>query len=312
MIEHVWFYALVPLLSATFCLVLLKKLITNKAEYPYIILFANWAVLDLFLASGYLILLINNTIFRYSADAYLISLYFLFTNLLLFAINLSIKKLTPKIQLAFYIVPAILTIFHICGWMIEDFRIEHNTLMHNDGPLAFIFDFYILLSSIAVYQTFKKRSKDKTLPRLLRAKNLLARIAFFPLIAMFIIIILLSMTQWAFPTVLVIPIISVYTTLIYYYISRDRIIDLSMGLDFIVSRSRVAIKLLETEASKTGLKDHYSDVEKVFIEEALEKNDNNVKAAAKSLGYEYTTINKKLSKIEKDRETGKLVPNKNE
>jgi DNA-binding NtrC family response regulator len=87
-----------------------------------------------------------------------------------------------------------------------------------------------------------------------------------------------------------------------------------MGLDFIVSRSRVAIKLLEIEASKTGLKDHYSDVEKVFIEEALEKNDNNVKAAAKSLGYEYTTINKKLSKhsIDKSRETNKLVPSKNE
>ena len=302
MIENVWFYSSLPLISALCCLFLLRKLITNKKGLVYTLLFSNLALMNLTQSVGYLVLSMSISVGKYVADVYLITLYFFFAHLFLFVCYLSNDPIKPKHRRIIYLFPFLLTFLHINGWMVDGYRIEHNTPMHNDGPLAWCFDLYIITVSLATPALLWQNIKNNLGDRMLVSKNAITLISFIPLTIAFAIIILLSRTQYAIPVVIIIPTISIYTAITYYYISRDKVIDLSIGLSFFCERIKLAYLLLEIHKTKTDLKTFNKAVEKQFIQEALEEQNYNIQETADYLDINHTTLRNKI------KEYSLLVP----
>lgn len=92
--------------------------------------------------------------------------------------------------------------------------------------------------------------------------------------------------------------ITIYTAYAFYYLSRESVADLSIGVGFFFDRMRIAYLLLETHKSKSDLKSYHKEVEKQFIIEALREHDNRIYDAADFLGYNHTTLRNKIKEYD--------------
>ncbi len=298
MVNHLWFYSSLPFIAAVICCYLLGKLLVKKSNIGALLLFSNLALLNIIQAALYLALSYSQVIGEYFADAYLITAYFFFAHLTLFAVSLSKKPVTPIKHYLMYVLPGVLTVFHLSGLMVDGYRFEQNALMHNDGPLAWCFDVFALVSCIAAAAILFNNIKANRGNRMLTSKNIIGLISFVPLILAFFIIILLSATPYAFPVVIVGSLITIYTALAFYYLLRDSVVDLSIGLTFFWRRLSLAYLLLETHKTKTDLKTFTKAVEKQFINEALELHKGNIQETADYLGINHTTLRNKIKEYD--------------
>lgn len=296
MIENLWPYAILPLVPAAICLLLLTKLYKNRAQGHYLKLFSNLMLMNIAQAIGYVAFSVDPIAAERMADLYLISGYFFFTHLLMTAICLSNNQLLFKrLSLNWlYLAPLSLTVLHISGFIVESYRMEQNAVMHNDGTLAWCLDAYILSTCMITIALLCKNIKSNKGNRMLASKNMVALISFVPLVAVFILLVILSTTRYAIPVVVIGPVITLYTAMTFFYISRQRVIDLSIGLKFFYDRLKLAYLLLETHKTKDNLKSFSKAVDKQFIKEALEENNRHIQATADYLGMNHTTLRNKI------------------
>lgn len=159
MVEHTWLFISLAIVATISCLWLLKRLLTKRASKEFILLFGNLAVMNIFQTLGYAAWHLSPRLGELSADLYLVSAYFFFTHLLIFSFGLSKSPLTGKKFAALYIYPVLLTLLHASGLTIESYRIEQNTLMHNDGLLAPLFDIYVLFCCVGSATVFARNIK---------------------------------------------------------------------------------------------------------------------------------------------------------
>jgi hypothetical protein len=227
MISAFLFYSLYPTLVVILCALLLHKAYRSGAGLPYLKLFTNLAVINLFQIIIYISLKNSFEIASYAADAYLIAAYFLFTHFMQLALYLSEtdRGAWPKYL---YIPPIILTLLHLSGLMVESYRIENNAILHNDGALAWVFDAFVVFSSIATIIIFTYNfAKNKT-DELIASKNMIALISFIPFVLTSIVLVIFSNTDNIIPVVIIIPSISLYILAVFYYIciNKRRIVDI--------------------------------------------------------------------------------------
>jgi hypothetical protein len=298
--NDIWLYSFLPAIPALSCVVLLLKLNRNKAEWFSIRLFVNLLMMNVIQALAYIVFSFSLDIAKYIADAYLISAYFFFTHLLIYVSQLSENPPSIKNISKLYAFPFLMTSFHLAGLMVSDYRVENNALLHNDGPLAWCLDVYILSScmfSVAFLLRNAKQARYKN--TLLYSKNVLALISFIPLVIAFFVIVTLSMTQYAIPVVIIGPMVTLYTSFAFYYISKRRIIDASIGLRLLKSRVSLAWKLLEThKKNKESIKDLKNAIDKQFIKETLEENDHHIQKTADAMGLNHTTLRNKIKEFD--------------
>ncbi len=305
MIHNIGFYTLLPTASTLCCVFLLNKLIFRNTSRYYVLLFANLALMNLAQTLGYLLIPYSVAWAEYAADAYLITAYFFFTHLILLAISLS-GKAPSSAYLRFQYWPAVcLSILHMNGLIVESYRIDQNTLMHNDGKLSWLFDGFILMSCLATLSYLFKNLSQNNQDQILMSKNMIAILSLIPLISVFFILILLSTTPYAVPVAIVGPLICIYAALTFYYLSRDSVANLSIGIVFFFERLKMAYLLLETGNTKRGLKQFNKSVEAQFIKEALVKNGGNIQATADYLDINHTTLRNKIKEY-------KLQPGKSD
>lgn len=303
MIEHRWLFIALTFFAALCCLGLLKNLIAKRAPKEFLLLFGNLATMNLMQGLGYAVWATSPILGKLFADLYLISAYFFFTHLLLFSFGLSKNPLKGKKWALAYCYPALLTVLHAAGFMVENYRIEQNSLMHNDGPLAGLFDIYVLLCCTGSAAVFTRNIKSHRGNKILCSKNFIGLFSFLPLILVFVVIILLSLSDYAIAVGIISPMITVYTAYAYYYLSRDSVVDLSIGVGFFFDRLKIAYLLLETHKSKSDLKTYHKEVEKQFIIEALKEHDYRIYDAADFLGYNHTTLRNKIKEYDISLET---------
>lgn len=291
MITNIWFYSVFPLCAAIFCLALLKKAYKANANTPYIKLFANLAILNILQCTGYILFAISPPIAEYIADAYLISLYFLFIHLLMVALSLSPHG-SPAWGNYFYAFPLALTALHLMGLMVDSYRIEHNSLMHDDGRLGWCLDVFVLFSSVLSAFVFIRNNKKIQNNNVMASRNIIAIYSFFPLIGALVGLSALSKTSYALPVVIVVPAISIYIMATFYYISRSQIIDLTIGWKGIRQR----LYLLEQGLGQLNNKrdfDHLSyKWREQLYKEAMERNNNDYKAASEDISVSESTLRK--------------------
>lgn len=137
------------------------------------------------------------------------------------------------------------------------------------------------------------------------SKNLIALSSFIPLIAVFAVVVALSRTSHAIAIGLIGPMISIYTAYTYHYLTRERVVDLSIGVAFFYDRLKLAHLLLETHKSKADLKHFHKEVERQFITEALQEKNYDIYDTADYLGFNHTTLRNKIKEYEIPLDTDK-------
>ncbi len=296
MINNLWMYAALPMVPAVLCVFILIRLYKRKMGNHYIKLFSNLVLMNFSQAIMYVLFSFSVKAAGYAADAYLIAAYFFFTHLMMTSIFLSDRK-NIFINISsdwLYAFPLLLTFLHFNGLMVESYRVEQNSLMHNDGSFAWCFDLYIMISNILTIYFLLRNVKHCKKQRMTVSKNLIAIISFIPLIIVFFIVVALSSTKYAIPVAVIGPTITFYTALSFYYISQERVIDLSIGGRFFWDRLKLAYKLLETDKTKADMRTFHKHIDKQFIKEALYENDRQIQATADYLRINHTTLRNKI------------------
>lgn len=134
--------------------------------------------------------------------------------------------------------------------------------------------------------------------KVIASKNIIALVAFIPLILVTLIIILLSRTPYVIPVVFIVPIVITYTAVAFYYLLRDRVIAVSVGVGFFLNRLKLANQLLEMKNNKDEIKSFTKAIEKQFIIEAMEVYGGDISATAEHLGMNHTTLRNKIKEYE--------------
>ncbi|MCF6281252.1 MAG: hypothetical protein L3J28_03430 [Candidatus Polarisedimenticolaceae bacterium] len=297
----IWVYIFLPAISALACLYLLRKLLSKKASIESMLLFSSLTLMNVWQVSLYLTWSDALTVGSYFADAYLITSYFFFTQLILFAISLSGKAVNIYPYYVLYLIPGTLSLFHIFGLMVASYRFEANALLHNDGILAWCFDLFILVACLATVSILWRNMRRYFADKIIASKNIIALVSFIPLTFVFTVLILLSRTPYAIPVVVIGPFITLYTAVTFYYLQRERVVDLSVGISFFINRLKLANQLLEMKNTKGELKSYTKAVERQFILEVMEIHDGNIQKTADYLGMNHTTLRNKIKEYEVDQ-----------
>lgn len=298
MTQNIGIYVLFPALAFISCLSLYIKLLTRQSNRASLLLFANMTLMNLALVVLQLLLPHSPIIAEYMADAYLIFTYFFFAHLVFFALNLSAKPLKAIQYQILYAFPVLLTLFHLSGFMIESYRFDHNSLMHNDGMLAWCFDVYAVVSCFATVSFLFQNLRQCKDDRILISKNIIAILSCIPLVLVAFIIVLLSRSDHPVPVVILGSSITLYTAVTFFYLSRDKVADVSIGIAFFFARLKLAYQLLETDKTKMDSKQFNKQLERQFIKEALVAADGNIQAAADYMQVNHTTLRNKIKEYD--------------
>lgn len=293
-----WLYTLLPALSVVICLFLFKKLLSNGANRECLLLFFYLILINSIQVIAHISWSYSLTLTEYLTDAYLITAYFFFTQLILFSMSLSEKPINLLFRRLLYVFPIVFTVFHFMGLMVEGFRSEGYMIYHNDGTLAWCFDLYAIIACVATAILLKKNKRKPYDDEVNASKNIIAPISFLPVIFIFMALVVLSRTEYVIPVVVVVPLISIYAAITFYYLQRESVADLSFGIRFFFDRLMLANKLLELDNSKDELRSYKKEVEKLFILEVLEKHDGNIQETADYLGMNHTTVRNKIKEYE--------------
>ncbi|MDH5301025.1 MAG: hypothetical protein OEW58_06650 [Gammaproteobacteria bacterium] len=293
-----WIYAVLPALSASGCIYLLKRLLAKGVARESIALFANLGVMNIVTVLFYLTWPFFPNDIDYVADAYLISVYFMCAHLWLFAVSLSGKPVNSMLRNALYAVPVLLTVFHLAGLMVDDYRVEHYAILHNDGVLGWSFDLFALLAAMATIATLWRNVRVHMEDKVVASRNIVALVSFVPLIAALVVVDLLSRTPYAIPVTMIGPMVILYAAVAFYYLHRERVVYLSVGIRFFMHRLKLAYALLEIGNTKSDMRGYTKAVEKQFILEALEKHQGKIQETADYLGMNHTTLRNKIKEYD--------------
>lgn len=283
--------SLLPFIATLICGRLIYKLNGRATSATPYALFANLFALAAIQTAGYWTATVSAQAAPYFADAYLIGAYFFFAHLVLFALYLSGRNYKYKYLL--YGPPILLTALHWSGLMIESYRWEQHSLMHNDGPAAVAFDAFALISLIACIAILCVNSRSAG-DRITKSRNRIMIYSFIPLVIMFGVLALLSATDYAVSATLVSPLTIIYSSLMYYYISGHEVVDCSSGPGYFLGRLKLAWLLLKTGTGNADLKAFKKALDAQIIAESLARNNYNIPTVAREMQIHHTTLRSKI------------------
>lgn len=287
MISNPVLFSMMCLVPALLCSYLLFR--TSKENLSLWLLFLNLAVMDLCLAIGYLSFAITNEIIYAFADTYLILVSFMFAQFFVVANSFGGKQLS---ELRFlYLAPLVVALLLLSGFISDGYIIERNSLVHIDGQLGWVFDLQALTFSLGTcYVLYRNRvnSKNQKTKRL----NTLALYSFLPIVVSFAVLDILSVLNSSVPAVLVGPIVTTYTAIAFFIISKKTPIKISESLRSFVDRQRlkIAIAVLGVSANKEGVKEASKKLERYLVAEQLRKNNNDIVATSEDFGASTTHV----------------------
>jgi len=286
-------FSLLPWFAVIGCCFLVRVFKRNFELKPIKWIFYSLLGMNTAQALGYAIAPVNVAGAYIFADLYLICAYFMFATLLLFTFNLSSSSSvhTKKILA----IPFTLTILHLSGLMVEGYRFEKNTLLHNDGPLAILFDLFALTTCLSVISTSIYNIRKYAGNTQITSKSAFLFLSFMPLLASFFTLVLFSRSDNPIPATLVSPCITIYTACVFLYLSSDKIINLRLGYRPLAQRLKLAYSVLIVENENGGHLEAKSMVEKRFILEAFASTEKNAGKTAQVLGINPSTVYAKLN-----------------
>lgn len=219
MSKTILFYSLYPAVVAVFYGMLLSRLRRiNVGKYVFRLI-ANFLLINLAQACVYAVIVYSFKLSTYLADMYLIGVCFLFTHLLQTAFSLSWASRQSWLDYL-YLLPLCLTCLHLFGLMVDSYRFEGDVILHNDGPLAWVFDGFVVVSSLVVVLVLVRNCWRIGFGNPLFLNNLIAVISLIPFILIAVILIILSNTQYVISVAVIVPSVSLYVLLVLFMVGR--------------------------------------------------------------------------------------------
>lgn len=275
--------SLPPFIAATLCGLLVLKNSGLTARIHFFTL----AFMSLCQGSGYIAYTANfNEISELCADLFNCGLYFMFTNLVMISAHLD-ERLTKKISYSLYGAPLLLVVFYATGFMVEGYKIQNQSLMHIDGVLAWVGDYYQMLCVVAFLVILCWNSVQ--LKDVERYKNLAMLLSLFPLAALFGLVILLSTTEYALSFAIVAPVMTLYMAISYHFITRDSF----------VRRISLALKVLRPGFNNAETEEVVEGLHRLHMEDALKQSDS-ARGAAEAMDLPYSTFRARIRKLKMD------------
>lgn len=294
------FIALLPIAAAALAGKTLYKCINNKSDLSAKVLFAVITGICITQAIGLSLIPLNVSAAAFFADLFLVGAYFFFPALMVFVYRLTFKS---KLIYAVFIYPLALTILHAMGLMTDGYVVAQYSLMHNDGELNYLFSIellFVVAAFVIAYRGFKFTDDNITL-----SKNLIVLYSVVPLAVFTGILLALSSTQYAISATFTVPVIMIYSTMVYGYISNPVVKDVSTGISHLPQRLKNAHKALFV-ANGEELRESLELAEKQLIKELFIKYKGNVDLVAADMKLSKSTVYNKINEY-KIREAISLV-----
>lgn len=293
MVGDYWIYSIYPAFAVLCCSFLIVKARRSKAALQYIKLFTNFWLINLFQVFIYLSLQVSFDVATYFTDMYLIAAYFLFAHLLQLALSMSAQNRGDWFDYI-YIIPVALTVMHFLGLMTDGYRLEANTILHNDTEYAWCFDAFILVSSLASIITFFFNTRSTEYDYVLISRNIIALLSFVPFLLSVAYIVVRSNSSSPISVVYIVPTMSLWVVGVFYYITKPNIVDLTRSL-----RGHLeAFKLIYSAICHVDSKDQMDDFKKqwtlLHYKETIRKHRTYPKSA-QALGVSESSLRKAVS-----------------
>ncbi|MGS2716592.1 hypothetical protein ACVBE9_00325 [Eionea flava] len=288
--HEIWFYSVYPLVVSVICCFLYCKAWKSGAASEYLRLFSNLTIINLCQVAIYLFIPFYFVVAEYIADFYLIAAYFLFAHLLQLSLSLSetYRGTWPRY---IYIVPVVLTVMHLLGLMVESYRIAADgTILHNDGTHSIYFDVFGIVACISTIVIFGINVKTVKDDYVNSSRNLIALLSFVPFILGAVYLIVRSNTDNPVSVVYVVPTMTLWIALVFYYISKGSIVDLTLSPQGHIERFKL-MHLGACHIDTPEQRQYYEDQRRLhFYKEKLRKHNFHYPTVAKEAGVGDTTV----------------------
>lgn len=291
------FEAIVLLGSFAFIGFLLKALIVFNVEMKSKIA-QNFVVLCLFFIAsnvaeflGYFTYLGSHELGEFFVHAYLVSLYFIFPAVLLFAMTMAKSPNVQRASIILYSISTLLTAAHIGGYMIAGFEFLGWSVISIPSKGFWLAMSYILVCTIStvVYLAFQvKRNKDAEI----RYNCKINLYAFTPIMVVAFVVLLFRLAGYSASSAVSLPIATIIFLAVLLLHTNGNLFWLSTKFKTIF-----AIINMDKNASIDSI---IGQIEKIRIEEALKVTSGQQKLAAKLINVPASTFNKKITKYNID------------
>lgn len=192
----------------------------------------------------------------------------------------------------FLVLPFCLCMTHTLGYVTEGFAIKDGSPMHVDGQFYYLADIYYWLTFLASMGLVAKNIRDSHDDERLLSKNLIFLLSHGPMLAILLVVVALSTTEYAMSLRVIGPLMVIYMALVMAYLTRHQVIAISRGV--IVFR-RLSLLPIIMEGNLTHNEGAIlKELERQKILEALAVNDDDRKAAADEVGMSRSTLYRKL------------------
>ncbi len=182
---------------------------------------------------------------------------------------------------------------HVAGLLTDGYRIENGSPMHNNSELAWVGDAYLIMCLLgvgAIVVSNLKRNDEVVWI----SKNWVFLFSLIPMVLGFGYVVVASAGPNPVSLVTIGPLMIMWAALTFYYLSRPSVVNVSYGIRLFIRRLKLIRFILELDYSRENQRVIFLEIEKQSIREALAKHDSNIPDAATSLGWDHSTLRKKL------------------
>lgn len=278
------------------CAILFNVQIKDRISQTFVLLCLFFVIQNAVEFLGYFTYLKSASLGELFLHFYLVTTYFVFPTLLLYALALTGSRWFGKIRFATYTLSVAFTLAHIGGFVVDGFVFLGWSVITEPGPLYWTAMSYVLLCCIAVVALLAYHFKSNS-DHEIRHNARVTLWAFTPIIAVAAGVLSLRVLGFDSSSAVSLPVATVIFLYIMLLHTNGNLFWFSTKL-----KSILVIMRMDHNVSFDAI---ITELEKVRIQEALKLTDGQQKNAAELLGIPPSTLNKRLNKYEINAETFK-------
>lgn len=218
---------------------------------------------------------------------YMVAALFVFPSVLLLAMAMGKSRHLNRARIALYSVSTGLTLLYMAGWVVSGVQFTGWTVITEPGPLYWIAMGFLLICCLVapIYLFWRANTETDYIVRYNCRVNL---IAICPLVFVVSIVLLLRVAGFESSAAISMP----AATMVFLYII---VLHTRGDLFWISTKLASFMALLKIDKSAT-VREVTSELEKVFIVQALKMTCGNQSTAARLLKIPAPTLNKRIKK----------------
>ena len=296
--------ALVALFTKVCVYILAKKVLTKKADHEsqiFLCLLVFFALNNLseFLVNSELV---NNIVSENLLRAYYVALLFSLAFMSIFAMSVANKKSHSRFNIATLSVAVLMALVTFqTDWIVAGAVSVGYSVTAIKGAYYFLFQLTVLSAFASILYILVRRYAT-TIDINIQLKCFYAGFALSPIIIVSIIVMLMMQAGYQYTGAILLPFASTFFLLLVVLTEKNNdLINIQGELPFFAQR-QAEKKILSIYRSHVmgdiKLAETKSEIERVLIQSALDRADDNVSLAASDLGIKRSTLYSICSRLE--------------